>query len=69
MKLDCDYHDSHTPDGKPCGNRCGKPATKKIIWRDGRFSLTCGEHDGEMTTEANGFMLRIEPILKGQAKP
>lgn len=43
----CDWHPEHDiARDKPTGERCGKPATHRIVWQDGsqRFSLACDAH-------------------------
>jgi hypothetical protein len=47
----CDYHDDHDEDDRPRGNRCGKPATRTIFWKDGRWSMGCDEHVAEVSRE------------------
>lgn len=58
----CDWHPEHIND-RPAGERCGAPATHRIVWLDGskRFSYGCAAHL-ELDPEAPPHM--VEPIRK-----
>lgn len=44
-RRECDFHDAHDQrTDRPMGNRCGAPATHRIEWADGRYSLGCADH-------------------------
>lgn len=42
----CDWRAEHSADDRPTGDRCGAPATHRIVWLDGtnRYSHGCGDH-------------------------
>jgi hypothetical protein len=58
----CDYHDDHDEEDQPRGNRCGRPATKVIYWRDGRWSPGCDEHAAEIGREVPELVRSIDPL-------
>jgi hypothetical protein len=60
----CGYHDDHDELDRPRGNRCGKPRTQVVDWRDGRWSNACDEHAAEIAREVPGLILRIRPIAE-----
>lgn len=65
----CDYHDDYDTFDRPCGNRCGKPATQVIRWRDGQWSRGCDEHAAEIFRTVPELVRSIEPISIGANHP
>lgn len=62
----CDYHDAHDEDDRPRGNRCGRPATRTIVWKDGRWSMGCDEHAAEIGREVPELVASIvEKVADG----
>jgi hypothetical protein len=61
-QLTCDYHDDHDEDGRPRGNRCGKPVTHEIKWKDGRWSMACDEHAADFRREVPELVRSIDPL-------
>lgn len=61
----CDWHPGHSDDDKPCGQRCGAPATYRIAWLDGskRFSLACQDHL-QLDSGAPEFLIDVLDVPK-----
>ncbi len=60
----CIHHDTFDPDTEdPMGKACGREATQVIFWKDGRFSLSCGQH-GFLALDADtrSLVLCVHPI-------
>ena len=47
----------------PLGDRCGRPATQIIFWKDKRYSPACSDHGAKaLDADAIALVLCIHPI-------
>jgi len=54
----CDWHPEHVDD-RPSGERCGAPASHRIVWLDGSYSHGCSSH---LEIDPDGPPHRIEEM-------